>query len=181
MANMLERVRTLCRSAAESNLRIMIDAEHQYFQPAIDSIAKDMMREFNSEVPIVFNTYQCYLKDSRFRLNADVESARRQGYKFGAKLVRGAYMVLERGLASAPLPACLLAALLPCRCALLLQAKEGRDACADGQRLSLMDSVCGCVMACVWRRLMQLHSHRWMVAWCHSAGVRAEEERWPVL
>ena len=99
---MLERVRTLCRSAAESNLRIMIDAEHQYFQPAIDSIAKDMMREFNREVPIVFNTYQCYLKDSRFRLNADIESARRQGYKFGAKLVRGAYMVLERSLAGEP-------------------------------------------------------------------------------
>jgi proline dehydrogenase len=99
MNNMLERVRTLCRSAAEANLRIMIDAEHQYFQPAIDSIAKDMMREFNSNVPIVYNTYQCYLKDSRFRLNSDIESARRQGYKFGAKLVRGAYLVLERGLA----------------------------------------------------------------------------------
>ena len=89
-----DRVRTLCRTAAEANLRIMIDAEHQYFQPAIDSIAKDMMREFNGgDVPIVYNTYQCYLKDSRFRLNADIESARRQGYKFGAKLVRGAYMV----------------------------------------------------------------------------------------
>jgi Proline dehydrogenase len=52
-----------------------------------------MMREFNGgEHPIVLNTYQCYLKDSRFRLNADIESARRQGYSFGAKLVRGAYM-----------------------------------------------------------------------------------------
>ena len=51
----------------------------QYFQPAIDSIAKDMMREFNTaSVPTVYNTYQCYLKDSRFRLNADIESARRQ-------------------------------------------------------------------------------------------------------
>ena len=29
MGNMLERVRTLCRTAAEANLRIMIDAEHQ--------------------------------------------------------------------------------------------------------------------------------------------------------
>jgi Proline dehydrogenase len=37
---MLGRVRTLCRTAADANLRIMIDAEHQYFQPAIDSIAK---------------------------------------------------------------------------------------------------------------------------------------------
>jgi proline dehydrogenase len=99
MGNMINRCRKLCSTAAESGLRIMIDAEHQYFQPAIDSIAKDMMREFNIEVPIVYNTYQCYLKDSRFRLNADIESARRQGYKFGAKLVRGAYMVLEKNLA----------------------------------------------------------------------------------
>jgi proline dehydrogenase len=97
--NMITRLRKLCSTAAEFGLRIMIDAEHQYFQPAIDSIAKDMMREYNTEVPIVYNTYQCYLKDSRFRLNADIESARRQGYKFGAKLVRGAYMVLEKNLA----------------------------------------------------------------------------------
>lgn len=92
---MVGRVRKLCRTAADANLRIMIDAEHNYLQPAIDSIAKDMMVEFNQEVPIVFNTYQCYLRDSRFRLNADIESARRRGYKFGAKLVRGAYMVHE--------------------------------------------------------------------------------------
>lgn len=92
---MVERVRTLCKEAADANLRIMIDAEHNYLQPAIDSIAKDMMAEFNRDVPIVYNTYQCYLRDSRFRLNADIESARRRGYKFGAKLVRGAYMVHE--------------------------------------------------------------------------------------
>ena len=78
MSNMIGRVRRLCRTAADANLRIMIDAEHQYFQPAIDSIAKDMMAEFNADEPVVLNTYQCYLKDSRFRLNADIESARRQ-------------------------------------------------------------------------------------------------------
>lgn len=96
---MVERVRTLCKTAADANLRIMIDAEHAYLQPAIDSIAKDMMAEFNRDVPIVYNTYQCYLRDSRFRLNADIESARRRGYKFGAKLVRGAYMVHEAKVA----------------------------------------------------------------------------------
>jgi proline dehydrogenase len=101
MEAMVERVRRLCRMAADSGVRIMIDAEHHYLQPAIDSLAKDMMREFNRRVPVVYNTYQCYLKDSRFRLNADIESARRQGYHFGAKLVRGAYMVHERKVAAA--------------------------------------------------------------------------------
>jgi proline dehydrogenase len=99
MYAMVARVRGLCKYAAENGVRIMIDAEHNYLQPAIDSIAKDMMREFNKERPTVYNTYQCYLKDSRFRLNADIESARRQGYKFGAKLVRGAYMDHERKVA----------------------------------------------------------------------------------
>lgn len=97
---MVERVRTLCKAAADANLRIMIDAEHNYLQPAIDSIAKDMMAEFNCDVPIVYNTYQCYLRDSRFRLNSDIESARRRGYKFGGKLVRGAYMEHEREAAT---------------------------------------------------------------------------------
>lgn len=101
MEAMVERVRGLCRYASDHDLRIMIDAEHCYLQPAIDSIAKDMMKEFNGDVPVVYNTYQCYLKDSRFRLNADIESARRQGYMFAAKLVRGAYMVHENKVAAA--------------------------------------------------------------------------------
>ena len=101
MEAMVARVRGLCRYASDHDLRSMIDAEHCYLQPAIDSIAKDMMREFNGDVPVVYNSYQCYLKDSRFRLNADIESARRQGYKFAAKLVRGAYMVHENKVAEA--------------------------------------------------------------------------------
>lgn len=36
---------------------------------------------------MVLNTYQCYLKDSRFRLNADIESARRQKCASAAHVV----------------------------------------------------------------------------------------------
>ena len=75
---MLGRIRRLSTEAAAHNLRLMIDAEHTYFQPAIDLIAKQMMREFNTNEPVVYNSYQCYLKDSRYRLNGDIESARRQ-------------------------------------------------------------------------------------------------------
>jgi len=75
----------------------MIDAEHTYFNPAIDNIAHDLARTYNSmDRPTIFNTYQMYLKDSRTRLNTDMERARRGGYFFSCKLVRGAYLDLER-------------------------------------------------------------------------------------
>ena len=44
---------------------------------------------------------QCYLKDSTARLEADIARAEREGWKFAAKTVRGAYLVFERARAAA--------------------------------------------------------------------------------
>ena len=43
---------------------------------------------------------QCYLKDAAARIEADMQRAAAEGWKFGAKTVRGAYMVVERGRAA---------------------------------------------------------------------------------
>ncbi|RUS19028.1 FAD-linked oxidoreductase-like protein [Endogone sp. FLAS-F59071] len=101
---MMRRLRDLCDYARECGVRLMIDAEQSYFQRAIDHVAIRMEEEYNRQGveggPVVFTTYQMYLKESLSKLKMDVERAQRGGFVLGAKLVRGAYMVSERKRAS---------------------------------------------------------------------------------
>jgi len=52
------RVNRLCQFAFESDVKILIDAEHSWIQPAIDMAAEKMMILYNKEKFIVFNTIQ---------------------------------------------------------------------------------------------------------------------------
>ncbi|KAK9688109.1 proline dehydrogenase [Basidiobolus ranarum] len=94
------RITSICEYAKQSKVRLMIDAEQSYFQDAIDYAAMEVSRRYNQlgeeTGPLVFNTYQMYLKDSTRKLMSDYERSQRQNFTFGAKLVRGAYMVTER-------------------------------------------------------------------------------------
>jgi len=49
---------------------------------------------------VIYNTYQAYLMSTHKRLSDDMERAKREGYQFACKLVRGAYLTLERERAS---------------------------------------------------------------------------------
>ena len=96
MRNMHARVQHLASIAKELGVRLMIDAEHTHFQPAIDNITLQLQKEYNKENAVIFNTYQMYLKNSSKRLSIDVDRSVKSNYFFAAKLVRGAYMMSER-------------------------------------------------------------------------------------
>ena len=90
------RIDTLCETASNNRVPVFIDAEDSWYQDIIDQTAYKNMARFNGEEPIVFNTFQMYRKDSLERLQVAISNARKNNYHFGAKLVRGAYMEIER-------------------------------------------------------------------------------------
>lgn len=100
---MHERAHSLAKEAFQCGTRLLIDAEQCRFQPAIDNLVLELQQTYNAtdktDIPIIFNTYQCYLKDTMERLELDIERSERFNYHFACKLVRGAYMESERALA----------------------------------------------------------------------------------
>jgi proline dehydrogenase len=91
-----DRVLAICTKAYETGVPVMIDAEETWIQNTIDLLALKMMRRFNKEKAIVYNTYQLYRHDKLASLKSDHDIAFKEGFILGAKLVRGAYMEKER-------------------------------------------------------------------------------------
>lgn len=95
-AKVKQRCEKICRAAFDNNVPIMVDAEETWIQDTIDELALDMMRLFNKESIIVYNTYQMYRHDKLADLKADHLIAKATGFILGVKMVRGAYMEKER-------------------------------------------------------------------------------------
>lgn len=93
---LVNRVLAICEKAYELGVPVMIDAEESWIQYTIDELALNMMRRFNQQKAIVYNTYQLYRRDKLDMLKYDAGIASNEGFILGAKLVRGAYMEKER-------------------------------------------------------------------------------------
>ncbi|KAG2388358.1 hypothetical protein C9374_000522 [Naegleria lovaniensis] len=102
LERVVKRLASLCDACVKNGMSLLIDAEQTYYQAAIDQLYIMMSVKYNSKeymagrnTPVVYNTYQLYLKDSFHRLQFDYHFLTNHGAHHGAKLVRGAYMKSE--------------------------------------------------------------------------------------
>lgn len=95
-----DRMDAICRVAAEQGVSIYFDAEETWIQTSISRLVRKMMKRYNRQKPVVYDTFQLYRTDHLDYLRSSYEEARREGYILGAKLVRGAYMEKERDRAA---------------------------------------------------------------------------------
>jgi proline dehydrogenase len=92
----IQRADKICKAGFENNVPIFIDAEHSWIQDAIDNMVYEMMLKYNKERAIVYNTIQMYRHDRLEFMRNEIERAKKDGIKYGVKVVRGAYMEIER-------------------------------------------------------------------------------------
>ena len=99
-----ERVRqrfiACCDLAQKKGMKLLIDAEESWIQPAVNLIVEEMMGRYNRDNAIVHTTAQMYLRDKLTYLKYLNDKAKAEGFIAGVKLVRGAYMEKEREVAN---------------------------------------------------------------------------------
>ncbi|MGZ9675772.1 proline dehydrogenase family protein [Flavobacterium sp. GNP001] len=91
----VERFDIVCKEAHQKNVALLIDGEESWMQDAADDLVASMMRKYNKEKAIVFNTLQMYRWDRLDYLKKLHEQAKAEGFYIGMKIVRGAYMEKE--------------------------------------------------------------------------------------
>ncbi|EAU93303.2 proline dehydrogenase [Coprinopsis cinerea okayama7 len=104
----------ICVRAEQRGVRLIVDAEYSWYQPALDALTLALMRRFNalpsSNVttgtppssprqgpvqPLIYATYQAYLRRVPLQLAHNLHDAKSNNYSLGVKLVRGAYHPYE--------------------------------------------------------------------------------------
>ena len=93
------RINVLCSEAFKCDVPLMVDAEESWYQHLVDDTVDEMMKRYNLEKAIVYNTLQMYRTDRIEFLKKSLDEARAEGYYYGVKFVRGAYMEKERARA----------------------------------------------------------------------------------
>jgi proline dehydrogenase len=93
---LVRRVAAICKAASESGTGVMIDAEETWIQQPVDDLSMEMMRVYNQQRPVVYNTAQLYRTDRLSFLKEAIAESKRGSFIYAIKLVRGAYMERER-------------------------------------------------------------------------------------
>ncbi len=96
----VNRFEKVCQKAHKLDVALLIDAEESWMQDAADDLVLEMMRKYNKEKAIVFNTFQMYRWDRMDYIKKLYGLASDEGFKIGAKVVRGAYMEKENDRAN---------------------------------------------------------------------------------
>lgn len=91
----VNRFDLVCKKAYICDVPLLIDAEESWMQDAADDLVTEMMRKYNREKVIVYNTLQLYRHDRLEYLKKLHLAAKKEGFKIGMKIVRGAYMEKE--------------------------------------------------------------------------------------
>tara|TARA_B110001450_G_scaffold99021_1_gene93899 strand:- start:110 stop:1276 length:1167 start_codon:yes stop_codon:yes gene_type:complete len=94
-SRVVSRYNRVCALAKEKDVKLLIDAEESWMQSAADDLITEMMRKYNTEKAIVFNTLQMYRWDRLDYLKSLHKEANEKEFYVGLKLVRGAYMEKE--------------------------------------------------------------------------------------
>ncbi len=105
----VQRFDTTCKKAYDLQVSLLVDAEESWMQSAADNLVEEMMRRYNKEEVIVYNTLQLYRWDRMDYLEKLHKKAEKEGFKIGIKAVRGAYMEKENERANEqgyPSPIC---------------------------------------------------------------------------
>ncbi|KAL0945593.1 hypothetical protein HGRIS_014752 [Hohenbuehelia grisea] len=144
----------ICARARDRGVRIIIDAEYSWYQPAIDALTLALMREFNKlpesnrkastatpVQPLVYGTFQAYLRRTPAHLEQAIQDAKRHHYALGAKLVRGAYHPHEVAAFSASASNAHSLSISPDDHPPVWERKEDTDACYNTCVKMLIDAV----------------------------------------
>ena len=90
------RMIDLCDAGLKNNVQILIDAEETWIQDTIDNVAVELMKKYNTKSSMISLTHQCYRTGTLDKIKRNMKIAKENGYFYGVKLVRGAYMEKER-------------------------------------------------------------------------------------
>lgn len=96
----VSRFDSVCKMAFENDVMIMADAEETWMQDAADELMFEMMKKYNQQKAIVWNTVQMYRIGRLEYLEKDYARANEFNFYLGYKFVRGAYMEKERARAA---------------------------------------------------------------------------------